>query len=134
MHYLNAGESTLTAHIEVDAYAYPAGTTFTQTEPYISYNNSISIPPHATNVVQAQTCTAPTGVNFWELSTHSHKQSIDARVTDGSDMLVDSLDWQHPTETLWNQPSFYNFTTNFTYQCTYDNTLPCTDPNEPCHA
>ncbi len=133
MHYLNAGEEALTAHVEVDAFAYATGTKFTQTEPYISYNNSISIPPHATNVVQAQTCSAPTG-NFWEMSTHAHKQAIDERVMDGSNVLVDSLDWQHPSETLWSSTPFYNFTTNFTYQCTYDNTLPCTDPNETCNA
>jgi hypothetical protein len=134
MHYLNAGETTLMAQVVVNAYAYPTGTVFTQTEPFISYNANISIPPHATNVVQAQTCAAPTGLNFWEMSTHAHKQAIDEQVSDGSNVLVDSTDWSHPAETLWNQPSFYQFTDNFTYSCTYDNTLPCTDPNDPCNA
>ena len=68
------------------------------------------------------------------MSTHAHKQAIDEKVSDGSNMLVDSTDWQHPNETLWNGPDFYQFTNNFTYACTYDNTLPCDDPNQPCNA
>lgn len=135
MHYLNAGEDTVMAQVTVDAYAYSDTTDVTITQPYISYNGNLSIPPHGMNVVQSESCpTPPAGIKFWEMSTHAHKQAVDEHVSDGSSMLVDSADWQHPSETIWTGPDFYTFTSNFTYSCTYDNTLPCTDPNAPCNA
>ncbi|HEX6838962.1 MAG TPA: hypothetical protein VF334_20430, partial [Polyangia bacterium] len=123
MHYLNATPNTLTAHVDLKAYALPAGTSYTETEAYITYNNDISIPPNATNFVVSASCALPSGVKFWTMSTHSHKQSIATQVSDGSSMIFSSTDWQHPGAQNWNAPSFYTFSSPMlSWQCKYDNT------------
>lgn len=123
MHYLNATQGMLTAHVDLQAFALPAGTAYTETEAYITYNNDIRIPPNATNFVVSASCPTPSGVKFWEMSTHSHKQSVGTTVLDGSRAVFNSSDWQHPGAQRWNAPSFYTFASPMlTWKCTYDNT------------
>jgi hypothetical protein len=122
MHYLNATPNTLTVHVDLKAYALPAGASYTETEAYVTYNDDIKIPPNATNFMVTASCPLPAG-KFWMMSTHSHKQSIATTVSDGSNMIFSSTDWQHPGQTDWNAPSFYTFTSPMlTWQCTYNNT------------
>jgi len=121
MHYLNASDQVLTAHVVVDAFALDAGTAFTSTSPFVTYNGNISIPPGATNHVESMTCNTPANTQFWLMSTHSHKQSIRTRVLDNSTTVFESTDWEHPGAKEMASP-FYTFGSGkLTYECTYDN-------------
>lgn len=127
MHYLNASDAPLVAHVTVTAEAHDAGAAYTRTAPYITYNSEISIPPGAVGDVEIQTCDVPAGVRFWSLSTHSHKQSVATAVKDGeADSAVvpfESTSWEHPGAVTWMEPPFYEFASGrLTYECTYDNT------------
>jgi len=123
LHYLNAGDTAIAAHIDLKAFALPAGTAFTQTDAYVTYNNDIKIGPGATGVKVTASCPLPPNVKFWTMSTHSHKQSVETDVDDGSSMIFQSTDWEHPGAMNWANPSFYSFTNNkLTWTCTYDNT------------
>jgi len=126
MHYINSSDSAETAHDELEAYALPSGTNFTETDAYITYNNDISIPPNSMNTVVTASCNLPAGVKFWTLSTHSHKQSIETQIQDGSSMVLDSTDWEHPTVQNWMTPStFYTFqNSQLTWSCKYNNDAP----------
>jgi hypothetical protein len=110
MHYLNATQNTLTAHVDLKAYALPASASYTQTEAYVTYNNDIKVGPGATGVIASASCPVPSGVKFWTMSTHSHKQSVGTQVLDGTSMIFSSTDWEHPGATDWQAPSFYTFT------------------------
>jgi len=122
MHYLNASNGPLTVHVDLKAYALAAGTAFTQTDAFITYNANISIPPHAVNLTQSMTCNVPSGAKFWTVSTHSHKQSIATDLKDGTAMVFSSTDWEHPGAMSWMTAPFYTFTSGqMTYECTYDN-------------
>ena len=122
MHYLNATQGSIMAHVDLKAYALPAGTSYTETEAYVTYNNDIKIPANATNFVVTASCPVP-GLKFWTMSTHAHKQAIATAVMDGSSSIFSSTDWEHPGTQNWAAPSFYTFTSPMlTWSCTYDNT------------
>jgi hypothetical protein len=130
MHYLNATDSTLTAHIELKGYAMAAGAPYTQTDPYVTYNQDLAIPPHAdatanpptAGSVWTGTCPTPPGAKFWWGSTHTHKQGVEADVYDGSTMLYQTTDWEHPTVQLWKTAPFYTYASNqVTFTCKYVN-------------
>ena len=123
MHYLNATDQTLTAHVHLAAYALPTNAAYTQTDAYITYNQDISIPPNAMNLAISASCPVPSGVKFWSMSTHSHKQSVGTQVMDGTNMIFQSTDWEHPGQKVWDSNPFYTFTQpNLTWTCTYTNT------------
>ena len=123
LHYLNATDQPIAAHMDLKAYALPAGVAYTQTDAYVTYNNDISIPPHATGVKVTASCALPTGVKFWTVSTHSHKQSVATRVADGTSDIFNSADWEHPGSKNWMATPFYTFgAPKLTWECTYDNT------------
>jgi hypothetical protein len=124
LHYLNATDKPISAHIDLKAYALPTGTAYTQTDAYVTYNQDINIGPHATGVKATASCNLPAGVKFWTMSTHSHKQSVATVVDDGSSAIFSSTDWQHPGSMNWMTPStFYTFANaKLTWTCTYDNT------------
>jgi hypothetical protein len=89
MHYFNASDQAIKAHVTVNAEALPAGTAFTKTAAFITYNNSINIPPGATNDVETQTISVnaqgfPQGAKFWLMTTHAHKQAIKTEILDGA--------------------------------------------------
>jgi len=121
MHYLNATDAPIKAHVTLDAFALEAAATYTLTEPFITFNGSISIPPMSTGTVATQTCTTPANTKFWLMSTHAHKQAVKTQVKDGSAMVFESDDWEHPGAKEMDSP-FYSFGTGkLTYECTYDN-------------
>ena len=125
MHYLNATDAPLHAHVVLNAEAYDASVPYTRTEVYVTYNGSISIPPHATGVVASMTCSVPTNVKFWLMSTHAHQQAVKTDVKDGTATVFTSTDWEHPGAAMWTASPFYAFSTNkLTYECTYNNTGP----------
>jgi len=126
MHYLNSTDAPLVVHVTLNANAYEAGAPYTRTEAFITFNGNISIAPHATGVVAAQTCNAPAGAKFWMLSTHAHKQAVKTEVVNGAangtDVAFSSTNWEHPGAMMFAAP-FYSFSSGqFTYRCTYDNT------------
>jgi hypothetical protein len=122
MHYLNATDAPLKAKVTLNAEALDAGVEFTRTAAYITYNNSISIPPETEGHVETQSCSVPAGKKFWLMSTHAHKQAIKTEVKDGSTMAFQSTDWEHPGAEMWMANPFFTFGSNqITYSCTYDN-------------
>lgn len=129
MHYLNATDAPLHAHVILNAEAYAAGVPYTKTEAYVTYNASINIPPHAVGDVESMTCNVPVNVKFWLVSTHAHQQAVKTTVKDGmpasTQAVFTSIDWEHPGAATWMTSPFYSFSTNkLTYECTYNNTGP----------
>ena len=125
LHYLNASDSALTAHIDLEAYALPAATAYTETDAYVTYNQSISIPAGSTATTATASCPVPANVKFWSMSTHSHKQSVTTDVFDGASLIVHSTDWEHPGAQNWMSTPFYTFTSpNLTWTCNYANDAP----------
>ena len=125
LHYLNQQDGPAMGQMHLKAYALPAGTAYTQTDAYVTYQFQISVPPNATNVKATGACPLPQGVKFWTLSTHSHKQSTATSISDGSTQLFSSTDWDHPGAMTWNTAPFYTFTSpKMSWECTYDNTTP----------
>jgi hypothetical protein len=122
LHYLNGTDQVLTAHFDLKAYALAAGTPYTQTDAYVTYNQDISIGSGATGVVASASCTLPTGVKFWSMGTHSHKQSVQVQITDGSSVVLTTTDWEHPMNMVVPKAPFYTFTApKLSWACTYNN-------------
>lgn len=126
MHYLNATDADLVVHVSVSAYALDPGAAYTETAAYVSYNGAITIAPHAVGTVASQTCQQPTGLKFWTLSSHSHKQSVHTDIKDGTAatgaVVFQSDDWEHPGSMSWMTSPFYTFASTLTFECTYNNT------------
>lgn len=132
MHYLNASDAPIKAHVTLNAEAYEAGVAYTRTAAYVTYNASINIAPHAIGDVESMTCSVPANIKFWMLSTHAHQQAVKTTVKDGmpasTAVPFTSTDWEHPGATMWMAPPFYAFSTSkLTYECTYNNTGPNAD-------
>jgi len=122
MHYFNATDQVINAHVTINAEALPANTAFTKTAAYVTYNASISIPPNAVGDLESQTCDVPAGAKFWLMSTHAHKQAVKTEVLDGTTMAMSSTDWEHPIPATWMASPFFTFASGkATYRCTYNN-------------
>jgi Copper type II ascorbate-dependent monooxygenase, C-terminal domain len=126
MHYLNATDNPMTVHVELTAEALDAGVPFTQTAAFITYNDMINIPANAVDFPQTQTCNTPPGAKFWLMSTHAHKQAVHTSVADGSTMMFQSDDWEHPGAATFMTPDkFFTFAGGkVTYECRYTNPNP----------
>jgi len=126
MHYLNATDEPIQAHVVLDAYALEANDVYTPTAPYVTFKPDIKIPADAVGDVETASCSLNTLPNakFWMMSTHAHKQAVKTRVLDGTTEVFASTDWEHPGARLFMTPSeFYSFSSGaVTYECTYDNT------------
>lgn len=123
MHYLNSSDDDMMVHVELKAHSLAAGTAYTQTDAYITYQYNIDIGPGATGVTVSSSCAVPNNVQFWQMSTHAHQQAVHTQVTDGSGMVFQSDDWEHPGVREF-APQYYTFTNKLTYACTYDNVGP----------
>jgi hypothetical protein len=122
MHYLNASDEALSVHATLSAYAFPPETMYTRTDIFATYNADIAIPPGATNYTVSATCEI-FDKKFWQMSSHSHKQSVATEIKDGEDMVFSSTDWEHPGTRGWEAPTFYQFKNpQLTWSCTYNNT------------
>jgi hypothetical protein len=130
MHYLNTTDSPLTVNVAVSAYALDVTKPFTRTEIFATYNNDIAIPPHATGFNVSASCPSDpaqmaevAGAKFWSMSTHSHKQTVQAQISDANTVALTTDDWQHPAQAEWDAPSFFSFASGqISWTCTYDNT------------
>jgi hypothetical protein len=122
MHYLNATDDPITVHVTLDAFALAAGTPYTRTAAFVTYNQSISIPSPSTGHVESESCSVPAGLKFWMMSTHAHKQAVHTAVKDGSEMAFESSDWEHPGVAAYPAPFFeFSASNRLTYECTYNN-------------
>jgi hypothetical protein len=121
MHYINKSDEVLVAHVDVEAYALPGGTEFTRTDAFVAYNRDIAIPPNATNFKVSATCEI-FDKKFWQVSTHAHQQAAGTRIVDGASEVFTSDDWEHPGTREWRDPEFFQFGTQITWECTYNNT------------
>jgi hypothetical protein len=128
MHYFNATDKAIQAHVTINAEALAAGAAFTKTAAYVTYNSSIEIPAGVTNHPEEMTCNGPpAGSKFWLMSTHAHKQAIKTEVIDAgnSNMIMSSADWEHPIAAYFDgaQKPFYALSSGnkLTYRCTYNN-------------
>jgi hypothetical protein len=122
MHYLNAGDTTLRAHVTINGVTFEPGAIYEKAAPYVTYNTQIDIPAGGTGFVQG-TCAVPDGAKFFLMSSHSHQFSTLTRVTDASEMVVESNNWEHPTVATWYEDPFFEFASGaLTYRCEYLNT------------
>ncbi|MBA3452085.1 MAG: hypothetical protein H0T42_03190 [Deltaproteobacteria bacterium] len=146
MHYLNATDEPLVVHVTLNAEALAAGTAFTKTAAYTTYNAAIQIPAMSNGTTATKTCTTPAGSKFWLMSTHAHKQAVKTTIKNGgpasTDITFESTDWEHPGAQKWMAAPFYTFAGNqLTFSCTYNNpnSYPITsgdsaDSDEMCMA
>ena len=141
MHYINATSSDMTVQVKLDVDS--AIGTYQRVGAYVTYNTQISIPPGGQQTVSGN-CDVPAGAQFFTMSTHSHKRTVDAQATKSTgEMLVHTTDWAHAAIGHWSSPSFLTFGPNdqLHYQCSYqnDSTNTITDgesaeKNEMCMA
>jgi len=122
MHYLNATPSPIDAHVTVNAETYADGESYMPAAPFITFNTLIDLPPMGTGSAEG-TCTVPSGVKFFTLSTHAHRRAIHTEVKDGDAMVFQSDDWEHPGATDWRDTPYYEFSGKLTYHCDYQNDL-----------
>ncbi|HEX7842755.1 MAG TPA: hypothetical protein VF469_35020 [Kofleriaceae bacterium] len=130
MHYLNTTSAVIHAHVELDAYAYPDGTSVIPAGPFVTFNRAINLPSGSaasptTDVVNG-TCKVLTDSGkiprFFLLTTHTYKQGVHTFIKDGDTTLFDSTSWAAPGDKHWDTPPFYTFASgNLTYQCEYSN-------------
>ena len=122
LHYLNATENPITVHATLNAESLATGAAFTKTAAYVTYNPNLNIPGPSTGHTESLSCNVPAGAKFWLMSTHSHKHSTHTDVKNGTEMTMESSDWEHPPAKSWMTPAtFYSFAAKLTYECTYDN-------------
>ncbi len=126
MHFINSTDADMMVHVAIDAYALPKGSDYTPSSGFITYNNSIEVPPGAVNHLETATCSLPPGGKFWALSMHSHKQTVETWARDGDatgNIVFDNQNWEHPPVMFWQDSPFYTFQSpTITWQCLYNNT------------
>jgi hypothetical protein len=121
MHYLNTSDEPIQAHVQIDAETYPEAETYTPASAYVTFNTQISIPPNATATAGGQ-CALPPNVKFFTVSTHAHKQAVHTQVNDGTEIVFQSDNWEHPGAADWRANPNYTFSSGtLTYRCDYDN-------------
>jgi hypothetical protein len=145
MHYINATTNPMTVHVQLD-FDYAQGD-FQRAGAFVTYNTQISVPPMGTQTVHGD-CTVPSDANFFILSTHSHKRTLDAiaaKNVNGTvgDPIVDTTDWEHAAVTRFPSNPFLQFAAGekLHYECSYknDTSMTITDgesaaTNEMCMA
>ena len=126
MHYLNASDNVIHAHVELNAYAYADTVRVTPAAPFVTYYTAINLAPGSVVAPKpgmvSGSCTVAADAKFYVMSTHTHKQGVHTFVNDGAATVFDSTSWEHPGEQTWNAPAFFSFTSGkLNYQCEYKN-------------
>src|SRR3954464_8251797 len=75
MHYINATTAPMTVQVKLN-FDYATGT-FQRAGAFVTYNTQIKIPPGGMQTVNGD-CAPPADANFFVMSTHSHKRTLDA--------------------------------------------------------
>jgi hypothetical protein len=144
MHYLNTGTEAKTVQV-VQNIEYATGQ-YQKAGAFVTFNTMISIPPGGTQTVSGH-CTVPQGVNFFLMSTHSHKRTITAEADHylngqvGAPLVV-TQDWEHATISKWYNPFLVLAAgEEIYYRCNYQNDTNATitvgesaETNEMCMA
>ncbi len=120
MHYLNAGESELRANVRVKGEAYARGASYIPAAPFITFNTGIHVPPGESSSVEGS-CAVPADAKFFVMGTHAHRFATRTEVHDGSSMIFESEDWEHPGGLEWLAEPFYRFQSELRYRCEYYN-------------
>ena len=120
LHYLNSSDSELHAHAMIDGETFAEGETFQHAFAYVTYNTEIDIAAGQDGSAGGS-CDVPSTAKFFSLSTHAHRFNTRATVSDGDTMLVETLDWEHPTVASWDTEPFYSFSGPLNYRCEYHN-------------
>lgn len=122
MHYLNTTMEDIEASVDVRAEIYEAGRSYTPAAAFITFNTQIDLPPHGTGSAEG-TCSVPSDVSFFTLSTHAHRRATRTWVRDGSETVFESEDWEHPGAVDWTAAPHYTFGNDLSYHCEYQNDL-----------
>jgi len=124
MHYINTGSTPKTVQV-VQNIEYATGN-YMRAGAFVTFNTMISIPPNGTQTVSGH-CTVPQGVNFFTMSTHSHKRTVTAQAnrymngTVGAPLVM-TTDWAHATISNWDNPFLtLNAGEEIYYSCSYQN-------------
>lgn len=121
MHYLNTTDNDIKAHVAVNGWTIPDGTSYLPASAYVTYNTQIDIPAGIGKTASAEgSCDVPAGVEFFTLSTHAHKRAVHTEVYDGATSVFASDDWEHPGAAAWD-PNFEIFDGKLKYHCDYVN-------------
>ena len=122
MHYLNTSDQVINAHVQIDGEAYAAAETYTPAAAFVTYSAGFTVPANGTGEA-GNSCSIAAGSKFFLMSTHAHKRATLTQVTDGTTMVFESDNWEHPGATTWAAEPFFQFASNkLTYRCEYDNT------------
>ncbi len=122
MHHVNTTAAPITAHVKLTAGALPEGAAFTKTSPFITYNDALSIPGFASDLVATKTCNTVPDTKFWSMTTHTHKQGVGTSVRSGASVAYESSDWADPVQKTWPASPFFTFDQDkLTYECVYTN-------------
>ncbi|MFN7955052.1 MAG: hypothetical protein U0610_25220 [bacterium] len=118
----NPSDVPIQAYVTLGATAVAPAVPYTRTDTYLTYSASINIPPDGVPHTVSAACNAPTGVQFWRLSTETHSHATEAKLKNGLTPLVVSTDWEHPSAQEYSAPGFYSFAGgSLGYSCTYVN-------------
>ncbi len=120
MHYLNASAEPLDVHVTVNVETYAPGEEYTPAAAFVTYNTQIDVPPKGKQTVEG-TCDVPAGARFFALSTHSHRYTKRATISDGDRPLVETTDWEHPATGDYRAPFLELATGKLSYRCDYEN-------------
>ena len=130
LHYINETDGDLTVHADINGWTYAPTDTYMKAAAFVTFDFGINIPAGVGQTYDTQQvkCTnTPVGVNFFAMSTHSHRRSVETMVFDNGVQIDDSTDWQHPTiknfatdAPTWD---FYQFKGQLSYECKYVNDL-----------
>jgi hypothetical protein len=145
MHYLNATDHAINAHVELNANAYPEGVAVRGAAPYITYKLQISIDAaQGSKKSVTGECAVSPALKFFTMSTHVHKQGVHTYVRDGGTTIFESDDWEHPGSQNWDASPFFSFSSGkLSNQCDYVNATgtaapivqgPSAATNEMCMA
>jgi hypothetical protein len=122
LHYNHKGDEPLVVSAKLNAEAYDEGVATTKTYAYVTFNGNIRIEPGATGHTETQTCNIPSTSKVWMMSTHAHQLAVKTEVRDGTEVVFESTDWEHPGARTWMTTPFYQFSTGkLTFACTYNN-------------
>lgn len=121
MYTWNTTDQPLTSSVSIEAQALDPAASYTASASYVAQTNEIEIGPGAIGSSVSHTCAVPAGAKFWWLSTRTHHRAVDASISDGSTVLVDSTDWEHPVALDIAAPPFHVFAGSMKTSCVYNN-------------
>ncbi|HLK41284.1 MAG TPA: hypothetical protein VKU41_31250 [Polyangiaceae bacterium] len=129
MHFINPGTTTAYPQVKLNL-VYVQNIQY-KAAAMVSFNPTINVPPATAAGPGTQTvsgtCSAPTGSNFFVMTTHTHKHATAAEVNYVSGgvttNIVNTTDWEHPDVGVWTAPNFLTVKAgdSFTYSCSYSN-------------